>query len=121
MARIQRGWPGCGGMPQTGLEGPRYLLGLRGGVAHFAVEVAGDGDDLTRGDARRFVDVRTAATLLSAEDAGNCGAGTCAGGLARAAPVLRGVRQPDRASCAAVSSARAGTAGQTISRGRIRW
>ena len=54
----------------TGLKGPRYLLGLRDGVAHFAVDVAGDGDELTRGDERRFVDVRTAATLLSGEDAG---------------------------------------------------
>ena len=54
----------------AGVEGPRFLLGLRDEVAHFAVDVAGDGDDLTRGDERRFVDVRTAATLLSAEDAG---------------------------------------------------
>ena len=54
----------------AGVEGPRFLLGLRDGVAHFAVDVAGDRDELTRGDERRFVDVRTAATLLSAEDAG---------------------------------------------------
>ena len=54
----------------AGLEGPRFLLGLRGGLAHFAADVADEADDLTQGDERRFVDVRTAATLLSAEDAG---------------------------------------------------
>ena len=54
----------------AGVEGPRFLLGLRDGVAHFAVDVSGEADELTRGDERRFVDVRTAATLLSAEDAG---------------------------------------------------
>ena len=54
----------------AGLEGPRFLLGLRDGSAHFAVDVSGEADDLTQGDERRFVDVRTAATLLSAEDAG---------------------------------------------------
>ena len=54
----------------TGLEGPRYLLGLLGGVAHFAVDVADGADDLTCDEGRRFVDVRTAATLLSAEDSG---------------------------------------------------
>ena len=59
-----------GGDAAAGLEGPRFLLGLRDEVAHFAVDVADDGDALTRGDARQFVDVRTAATLLSAEDAG---------------------------------------------------
>jgi len=54
----------------VGLDGPRFLLGLRGGVAHFAVDVSEDSEDLTEGDGRRFVDVRTAGTLLSAEDAG---------------------------------------------------
>ena len=54
----------------AGLDGPRFLLGLRDGVAHFALDVSGVEDDLTAGTERRFVDVRTAATLLSAEDAG---------------------------------------------------
>ena len=52
------------------LDGPRFLLGLRDGVAHFAVDVGDESGDLTEVDERRFVDVRTAATLLSAEDAG---------------------------------------------------
>ena len=52
------------------LEGPRFLLGLRDGVAHFAMDIRDVEGDLTSGDERRFVDVRTAATLLSAEDAG---------------------------------------------------
>ena len=52
------------------LKGPRFLLGLRDGSAHFAVDVSGEADDPAQGDERRFVDVRTAATLLSAEDAG---------------------------------------------------
>ena len=54
----------------AGVEGPRFLLGMRDGVAHFAVDVADGSDDLTCDEGRRFVDVRTAATLLSAEDAG---------------------------------------------------
>ena len=54
----------------AGLDGPRFLLGLRDGVAHFALDVSGVEDDLTAGAERRYVDVRTAATLLSAEDAG---------------------------------------------------
>ncbi len=54
----------------VGLEGPRFLLGLRDGVAHFALDVSDTEDDLASGNERRFVDVRTAATLLSAEDAG---------------------------------------------------
>ncbi len=54
----------------AGLDGPRFLLGLRGGVAHFAVDVSEDNEDLTEGDGRRFVDVRTAGMLLTAADAG---------------------------------------------------
>ena len=54
----------------AGLERPRFLLGLRDGAAHFALDVSDVEDDLTSGAERRFVDVRTAATLLSAEDAG---------------------------------------------------
>ena len=54
----------------AGLEGPRFLLGLRNDVAHFALDVSKDNEDLTEGGERRFVDVRTAGTLLSAEDAG---------------------------------------------------
>ena len=53
-----------------GLEGPRFLLGLRDETTHFAIDVSDDEGDLAAGDERRFVDVRTAATLLSAEDAG---------------------------------------------------
>lgn len=59
-----------GGDIAVRVEGPRFLLGLRDGLAHFAVDVPEDANDLTHGDERRFVDVRTAATLLSAEDAG---------------------------------------------------
>ena len=54
----------------AGLEGPRFLLGLREGAAHFAVDVSENTAVLTEGDEPRFVDVRTAGTLLSAEDAG---------------------------------------------------
>ena len=54
----------------AGLDGPRFLLGLRDDAAHFAVDVSEDNEDLAEGDERRFVDVRTAGTLLSAEDAG---------------------------------------------------
>ena len=53
-----------------GLEGPRFLLGLRDETTHFAIDVSDDEGDLAAGDERRYVDVRTAATLLSAEDAG---------------------------------------------------
>ena len=53
-----------------GLEGPRFLLGLRDETTHFAIDVSDDEGDLAAGGERRFVDVRTAATLLSAEDAG---------------------------------------------------
>ncbi len=53
-----------------GLVGPRFLLGLRDGLAHFAVDVSDTEDDLTLVGERRYVEVRTAATLLSAEDAG---------------------------------------------------
>ena len=53
-----------------GLEGPRFLLGLQDEITHFAIDVSDDEEDLAAGDERRFVDVRTAATLLSAEDAG---------------------------------------------------
>lgn len=52
------------------VKGPRFLLGLRDGLAHFAADVSDESDDLAWGDKRRFIDVRTAATLLSAEDAG---------------------------------------------------
>jgi len=54
----------------AGLEGPRFLLGLRDATTHFAIDVSDDEGDLAAGDDRRFVDVRTAATLLSGEDAG---------------------------------------------------
>ncbi|MCY3956905.1 MAG: NAD(+) diphosphatase [Chloroflexi bacterium] len=54
----------------AGLDGPRFLLGLRDGVAHFAVDVSEDNEDLTAGDERQFVDVRTAGMLLTAADAG---------------------------------------------------
>ena len=54
----------------AGLEGPRFLLGLREGAAHFAVDVSENTADLTEGGNRRFVDVRTAGTLLLAENAG---------------------------------------------------
>ena len=54
----------------AGLDGPRFLLGLRDDAAHFAVDASEDNEDLAEGDERRFVDVRTAGTLLSAEDAG---------------------------------------------------
>ena len=54
----------------AGLEGPRFLLGLRDATTYFAIDVSDDEGDLAAGDERRFVDVRTAATLLSAEDAG---------------------------------------------------
>ncbi len=53
-----------------GLEGPRFLLGLRDETTHFAIDVSDDEGDLAAGDERRYVDVRTAATLLSGEDAG---------------------------------------------------
>ena len=52
------------------LDGPRFLLGLRNGMAHFAVDVSQGNEDLTEGGERRYVDVRTAGTLVSAEDAG---------------------------------------------------
>ena len=58
------------GSAAAGLEGPRFLLGLREGAAHFAVDVSENTAVLTEGGDRRFVDVRTAGTLLSAEDAG---------------------------------------------------
>jgi len=58
------------GDAMAGLDGPRFLLGLRDGVAHFAVDVSEDYEDLTAGGERRYVDVRTAGTLVSAEDAG---------------------------------------------------
>ena len=54
----------------AGLDGPRFLLGLRDGVAHFAVDVSEDSQDLTEGSERRYVDVRTAGMLLAAADAG---------------------------------------------------
>ena len=54
----------------AGLDGPRFLLGLRDGVAHFAVDVSEDNAGLTEDGERRFVDVRTAGMLVSAEDAG---------------------------------------------------
>ena len=52
------------------LDGPRFLLGLRNGMAHFAVDVSQGNEDLTEGGERQFVDVRTAGMLVSAEDAG---------------------------------------------------
>ena len=58
------------GDASAGLDGPRFLLGLRQDVAHFAVDVSDDKEYLAQGGERRFVDVRTAATLLSPEDAG---------------------------------------------------
>ncbi len=58
------------GEAAASLEGPRFLLGLRDGVAHFALDVRDVEDNLTAGAERRYVDVRTAATLLSAQDAG---------------------------------------------------
>ena len=54
----------------AGLDGPRFLLGLRDGVAHFAVDVSEDNAGLTEDGERRFVDVRTAGMLVSAEDTG---------------------------------------------------
>ena len=54
----------------AGLDGPRFLLGLRDGVAHFAVDVSEDNEDLTKGGDGRYVDVRTAGMLLAAADAG---------------------------------------------------
>lgn len=58
------------GEAAAGLDGPRFLLGLRDGAAHFAVDVSEDNENLTERGERRFVDVRTAGTLVSAEDAG---------------------------------------------------
>ena len=69
-ARIQRGWRGLAATRRLDWKGRRFLLGLRDGAAHFAVDVSEDNEDLAEGDERRFVDVRTAGTLLSAEDAG---------------------------------------------------
>ncbi len=54
----------------AGLNGPRFLLGLRDGVAHFAVDVSEDNQDLIESSERRYVDVRTAGMLLAAGDAG---------------------------------------------------
>jgi len=54
----------------AGLDGPRFLLGLRDGVAHFAVDVSEDNQDLIESSERRYVDVRTAGMLLAAGDAG---------------------------------------------------
>lgn len=58
------------GEAAAGLDGPRFLLGLRDGVAHFAVDVSEDDKDLAEDSDRQFVDVRTAGMLVSAEDAG---------------------------------------------------
>ena len=54
----------------AGLDGPRFLLGLRDGAAHFAVDVSKGDEDLTEGGERQYVDVRTAGMLLAAADAG---------------------------------------------------
>jgi len=58
------------GEAAAGLDGPRFLLGLRDGAAHFAVDVSEDHKDLAEDSDRQFVDVRTAGMLVSAEDAG---------------------------------------------------
>ena len=103
----------------AGLDGPRFLLGLRDGVAHFAVDVWEDNEDLTEGGERRYVDVRTAGMLLSAEDAGiaaqaraqvdwHARHGFCS--VCGSRPRL----------CAGVSSGRAGVAGRITFRARIR-
>ena len=52
------------------VDGPRYLLGLEDGMAHFAVDVAEHPGDLTEGGARRFAELREAAVLLPAAEAG---------------------------------------------------
>ena len=52
------------------VDGPRYLLGLEDGVAHFAVDVSDHPGDLTEGGARRFIELRGAAVLLPAAEAG---------------------------------------------------
>jgi len=54
----------------AGLDGPRFLLGLRDHVTHFAVDVSKGDEYLTEGGERRYVDVRTAGMLLAAADAG---------------------------------------------------
>ena len=52
------------------VAGPRYLLGISGGVAHFAVDVSDHPDDLDHDREQRFAELRDAAALLPAAEAG---------------------------------------------------
>ena len=52
------------------VDGPRYLLGLSGGVAHFAVDVSDHPGDLDQDREQRFAELREAAVLLPAAEAG---------------------------------------------------
>ena len=57
-------------LAQMQVDGPRYLLGLGDGLAHFAVDVSDHPGDLTEGGAQRFIELREAAVLLPAAEAG---------------------------------------------------
>ena len=52
------------------VDGPRYLLGLSRGVAHFAVDVSDHPDDLDQDREQRFAELREAAAVLPATEAG---------------------------------------------------
>jgi NAD+ diphosphatase len=52
------------------VDGPRYLLGLWRGVAHFAVDVSDHPDDLDQDREQRFAELRAAAALLPTDEAG---------------------------------------------------
>ena len=57
-------------LAQMQVVGPRYLLGLGDGLAHFAVDVSDHPGDLTDGGAQRFIELREAAVLLPVAEAG---------------------------------------------------
>ena len=67
------GWVSAMEVEAAGTGGEPILLGLDGAVAHFAVDVSGDGDPLAQlglGGGWRFEDCRMAAMRMAAADTG---------------------------------------------------
>ena len=72
-AGMQLGWVGAAQLARLEVDVPPVFLGLRNGVAHFALDISAIGDpvhELGLDDARSFQDARMAAMSLAIPDTG---------------------------------------------------
>jgi NAD+ diphosphatase len=71
--RPELGWLRSSEVQRLGISVPPIFLGLREGIAHFAIDVSELGDpahELNLDDSWRFEDCRAAGTVLSVPDSG---------------------------------------------------